>query len=159
MKVVALDPGGTTGWAAFSIKEEERVKHLKQPQLFLPGFYCGQFLADNHHADLYNWLEFESVSDFTIVCESFEFRQNRQRDNINLISKEYIGVTKHFGQEYNVPVVFQTAAAAKSFVTDTKLKQMNLYAPGYPHAMDAMRHLVFYLVKEQKMYDLVKCWK
>ena len=50
MKVVALDPGGTTGWAVYCDEVAERdAKRAHSPQLFLPGFYCGEFRKSNHH--------------------------------------------------------------------------------------------------------------
>ncbi len=160
MKVVALDPGGTTGWAVYCDEVAERdAKRAHSPQLFLPGFYCGEFRKSNHHEELFDWLAFEHTHDTTVVCESFEFRQNRQRDNINLMSKEYIGVTKLFGQTHAVPVVFQTAALGKGFVTDQKLKAMSLWSPGNKHAMDAMRHLVYFLINKKGRTDLVTLWQ
>lgn len=147
-RIVSLDPGGTTGWVTWT-------SPAKGPE----EFTCGQFGPDEHHKRLFSFLEDQHIHQTVVVCESFEFRQNRQRDNINLMSREYIGVTKLFGQERNVPVVFQTAGAAKAFVTDQKIKAMGLWAPGYKHAMDAMRHLITYMVQKQERYDLIKCWK
>lgn len=151
-RIIALDPGGTTGWALWE-------QHLAIHGTAKDVWNVGQMGPEDHHSDLYAHLERCHTHEFTVVCESFEFRQNRQRDNINLMSREYIGVTKLFGQERSTPVVFQTAARAKGFVTDQKLKAMGLWWPGNKHAMDAMRHLITYMVQKERRYDLIESWK
>lgn len=163
-RIVALDPGGSTGWAMWQDKT--------MPLGFGPDnkFICGQFGPDDHHEELYAFLESMQTQDFKIVCESFEFRQHDNfRDNVNLMSREYIGVAKLFAkQRMSFPVVFQTAGAAKGFIPDkakhgleanAKLKVMELYVPGKKHAMDAMRHLVTYMVQKQTRHDLIQCWQ
>jgi hypothetical protein len=147
-RVIALDPGGTTGWAVWTMEANGDM-----------DWHLGQLGPEDHHELLYALLERETIHDFTVVCESFEFRQSRQRDNINLMSREYIGIAKLYEQERKNPVVFQTAAMAKSFVTDQKLKSMHLWHPGKKHAMDAMRHLVYYLVNKEKQYNLLESWE
>lgn len=148
MRVIALDPGGTTGWATYTEYTDRE-----------PEWACAHIGPEEHHVDLYEFLEIQHCRNTTVVCESFEFRQNRQRDNINLMSREYIGIVKLFGKQRNVPVVFQTAGLAKGFVTDEKLKKMGLWAPGHKHAMDARRHLVYYMVNKLRRHDLVESWK
>jgi hypothetical protein len=56
-------------------------------------------------------------------------------------------------------VVFQTAGAGKGFVSDEKLKIMDMWVPGKKHAMDARRHLIYYMVNKQKRLDLIQSWK
>lgn len=157
-RIIALDPGGTTGMAVWSDRR----------QLFEGGTVSGDDMKwyelgpEEHHKQLMDFLVKWTVgpaADFTIVCESFEFRQNRQRDNINLMSREYIGVVKLFNQMYGTPVVFQTAGAAKSFVTDDKLKVMDLYQKGSAHERDATRHLIYYMVTKLGRTDLIESWK
>lgn len=145
---IALDPGGTTGWVRYRPNDPQGKQ-----------FVCGQMGPLDHHSQLFAHLENSATSHYVVICESFEFRQNRQRDNINLMSREYIGVVKLFGQERHLSVVFQTAAMAKGFVSDEKLKVMGLWVPGHKHAMDAMRHLIYHLVNTQGQRDLILPWK
>lgn len=152
-RIVALDPGGTTGWAMW------QDRPLMEDAGLWNYFTIGQMGPEPHHEDLYASLELWHVSDYTIVCESFEFRQGKQRHNIVLDSKEYIGVVKLLQQQRNIPVVFQTAALGKGFVTDDKLKVMGLWYPGKKHAMDAMRHLIYYMVTKRGHKDLIASWK
>lgn len=171
-RVVALDPGGTTGWASYTA---QRVPVRSSDSGARDGFgwanekwNCGQIGPQDHHDELYAFLESERVTHYSVVCESFEFRQGKQRDNLDLSSKEYIGVVKMFKQREGVPAIFQTAGQAKAFIPDKpkngmpanhKLKVIGLYYPGQKHANDAMRHLVTYLVQKQRRYDLVTKWK
>lgn len=156
-RVLALDPGGTTGWATYTATvmhdPDGNAEYYKQK------YACGQFGPEEHHQQLYEFLESQRTSLYSVVCESFEFRQGRQRNNLNLMSKEYIGTLKTYSQIEQVSVVFQTAAVGKSFVDDKKLKVMGLWFPRNKHAMDAMRHLVTYLVQKERRYDLIEKWK
>ncbi len=43
-------------------------------------------------------------------------------------------------------LTLQGPADAKKWVTDKKLKLWNLYTPGQPHAMDALRHAVYFSI-------------
>lgn len=145
--VMALDPGGTTGWALFNP--------------LLPHVLCGQ-LSGNHHLNLFSYLQ-ETVEPPTvlresvIVCESFQFRQftGFDKSKVQLDSVEYIGVVKLFSQQFGVPVQFQTASLAKHFVSDEKLRRMDWYKPtaGLVHARDALRHIIYYLVVTKKVRD------
>ena len=158
---IALDPGGTTGWARYRPSDAEGKQ-----------FLVGQIGPNEHHNKLYEFLELQESSHYVIICESFEFRQRVEdaaRTNIELTSKEYIGVVKLYGQQHPLTsVVFQTAGAAKGFIPDkprngleanAKLKIMGLYVPAHKHAMDAMRHLIYHLVNTQGMTHLIRPWK
>lgn len=134
-RVLALDPGGTTGWASYSLDDDPATQGV---------FDCGQIGPEEHHLELYNFLGSQQARDFTIVCERFEYR-NTSRAGLVLDSKEYIGVTRLFSQERNVPVVFQNASQAKGFVKDIHIKRFGLWHHGWKHAMDGYRHLLFYL--------------
>lgn len=150
--ILALDPGGTTGYCLF------------RPALqMLPD--RGHLGPEEHHLDLWKFLADiykatvgtpDKPEELHIVCEQFEFRQTeRHRDFINYIPREYIGVVKLFYQttrssQYLSPQTpqlhFQSAAQAKGFWTDEKIKKLGLWVPGQKHAMDATRHYLYYRV-------------
>jgi len=134
--IVSLDPGGTTG-IAYAVGLTGEGWDYKVQQLG----------PEAHHLVLHRRLErlyweFEH-DDMTVVYESFEYR-NKERPGLVLDSVEYIGVTKTFSKANNVPTVKQTASMAKGFVKDKNIKRLGLWSPGQPHAMDALRHLLFY---------------
>jgi len=124
-KVLALDPGVTTGYAEGTIRDG--LMTIVSGQLEYSPFqlYLAMKLAKPTH----------------IVCESFEFRR-LARDNLELFSCELIGVVKMYVEEADITLKEQTAAQGKGHFSDSKLKSARLYRTGKPHANDAIRHLL-----------------
>lgn len=120
-KFVALDPGITTGYSLMIHTEEVCYISCDEEKF--------------SHRELWDFL-YEIEPDH-VVCESFEYRNNRHRDNLELYSLEMIGVIKLYCDPS-----MQTASKGKGFYTDTKLKKLGLYIPGRGHGRDAMRHLL-----------------
>jgi hypothetical protein len=165
MLIVALDPGGTTGWACCEIKEvaqsiDERGS-LRVNEDYV--YTAGQIGPEQHHKKLWDalldWRD--STQHLHLVVESFQFRQGRQRANIVLDSLEYIGVAKLFAtmNTSRVSIALQTPASAKGFVSDSKIKRLGLWRPGAPHANDATRHLLYYQVNVLHDYSFLDRWK
>lgn len=124
-KIIAFDPGGCTGVAFL---EPNGTVH------------CSQINTDRHHKRLYNLLE--GFNPDVVVCESFLYQH---RAKVELIPVEYIGVIHLWCLQHEVILTRQSASQGKKFWTDDKLKKAKLYEPGLPHAMDAMRHLLYYI--------------
>ncbi|MCA9340198.1 MAG: hypothetical protein KDA17_04765 [Candidatus Saccharibacteria bacterium] len=133
-RIIALDPGGTTGWATYSAFRDPRLRK----------FDYGQIGPEEHHLELFNFLGLQQVEDTQVVCESFEYR-NTSRAGLVLVSKEYIGITKLFCLERDIRYTEQTASMAKAFVKDSHIKKLGLWSSKDNHAMDAMRHLLRYI--------------
>jgi hypothetical protein len=121
LKFVALDPGITTGFS---------LAIIEQSTLFIS---CDQ--EKFSHRNLYDFLT--EIAPDHVICESFEYRNTRHRDNLELYSLEMIGIVKLYCEP-----VMQHAAKGKGFYTDEKLKKLDLYVPGKQHGRDAMRHLL-----------------
>ena len=103
---------------------------------------CGEHRMN--HREFWNVLH--NVAPNVIVCESFEYR-SRARDNVELFSRELIGVVNLYDQMHEeVRLVMQTAAQGKAYFTNDKLKQMELYKVGKEHGRDAMRHFLQWLM-------------
>jgi hypothetical protein len=168
-RVVALDPGGTTGVRTWT--DHDEVSGLEGD--VWEDYHLG---PHEHHEELYDFLKnnmhyiwTENAGEMIIVYETFEFRRgDGHREGINLMSREYIGVVKLFHQTYGIPVVGYTAGTGKGFIPDkavngmeanAKLKVMGLYLPGKKHSNDATRHLIYYLVNVLGRKDLIACWK
>lgn len=156
-RIIALDPGGTTGWATYTCDEmlntEDKIERSDVV------WTCGQIGPGEHHLALDEFLGNQQVAKYYVVCESFEFRKDKQRDNIVLSSLEYIGVAKRFCQERELNIYMQTASMAKGFVSDEKIKALSLWSPGHKHAMDAYRHLIYFMVNRMYRYDLLEYWR
>lgn len=166
MIIFALDPGGTTGWAKCVLEEEadsideqgnlrtKRVGHFSSDQIG-PG---------SHHMRLWEILGelVGQTQELHLVVESFQYRQSdANRTGTVLVSLEYIGIAKLFALLHPERVRYQeqTPAEGKGFVTDTKIRRLGLWTPGMPHAMDAMRHLIYYQVVRLKDYSYIDKWK
>ena len=93
---------------------------------------------------------------YTNICERFEYR-NTSRAGLVLDSKEYIGVVNLFAQDRSAtlrrPVAYQNASEAKGFVRDSHIKKLGLWSSGNPHAMDATRHLLYWLTNKYEDTD------
>lgn len=150
MKILAFDPGGTSGWARYWNEN--------------PGtnpWTCGQIGPGEHHLELYEFLtsQYRSCHDrrepLWLIGESFQYRNNL--DKAELISCEYIGVMKLFARtHYDTRIVWQTASQGKivnastkrrgSFVQQKHLQRLGLWVPGKIHAMDGYGHLLYYAI-------------
>jgi hypothetical protein len=145
-RIVALDPGGTTGWATVTIMAHQE-----------PVFNHGMLTSKNHHKKLFDLLLIlhEGIDELTVVCESFEYR-NASRAGLELVSTEYIGVMKLFCQENDITYHMQSASQGKirdkptAFVKPDNLKRLGLWSPNQIHAMDAYGHLLYYLINYAK---------
>jgi hypothetical protein len=83
-------------------------------------------------------------------------------DGLVLDSREYIGIVKLSAQQHaDVEIVTQSPSEALWFVKDNKIQALGWYAStkGLPHARDALRHLLRYLVVTCKVKEpIVTAW-
>jgi hypothetical protein len=147
MRIVALDPGGTTGVATYTFETTHEGEEGTWER--------NQLGPEEHHDSLEAFLDV--YEPHTIVYERFNY-QRRELDkgvSLRLDSVEYIGVIKlwHAKRFETVTLVPHQPSQMNLFGGGTghddggeKLKKLGLYIPGAPHAMDATRHLMYYLV-------------
>lgn len=132
VKILAVDPGVTTGMATFDTETKKWRRWQIGPE--------------DHHELL--WDEMREVDE--LVCEDFNFRPNPNRRKVILKSVEYIGVMKLYSSGHGAPLRIQLPSQAKGLWTDDKLKKLGLWEPSLKHAMDATRHMLYYLVVWRK---------
>ena len=134
--ILAFDPGGTTGVCDITFDSSGG----RSCQLHQLG-------PEEHHLQLSQLIKgfVYNVDRLFIVCERFEYRAH-SKAGLRLDSREYIGVIKQAAQELSLPVVMQSAAQAKGFVSNEHIKRAGLYRTSYRHAMDAVRHAIYFLV-------------
>lgn len=142
MKILAFDPGGATGYCQADVSGTAA------------RIVCGQIENRNHHMLL--WETLHAAQPDLVISESFEYR-NQARAGLVLVSKEYIGICKLWcilnKKEYRE----QSPSIAMGFVKDNNIKNLGLWKPGNPHAMDATRHMLYYLTNgPHNMVDLKK---
>lgn len=84
-----------------------------------------------------------------VVCEDYRITPQTLKKTWQPFSLWQIGLLHYLCQVHDVEFLLQTAAEAKGFSTDAKLKAMGWYnATSGGHANDALRHLMLALVKE-----------
>lgn len=152
MRILGLDPGGSTGWCFFSYQEPT-------PSVWL---WSGDTLTqDNHHGQLRALIQ-RYMPDY-IVCEDFQFRQKAGTENyrkgLELISKEYIGVARLIAQDIDAKFILQPPSMKDTNLTrDENLKKLQiLRTPLHPnrHYHDACRHTVNYLIQKRRYQPFI----
>lgn len=131
--ILALDPGLTTGWAVY---EKIPIHDLR--------YRSGQV----HQDDVWNLLESshfarDEPAITRLVVERFQYRPHLPK--VHLSPVEVIGVVKEWARQHEVDITWQTPAEGKFYYTDKRLKELDVYTPGKPHANDAMRHLWYFI--------------
>lgn len=129
IKIVAFDPGVTTGYAYGTIKGTE-----------FEFYGCGEFRFT--YLELYNLLE--SISPLYVVAEGFEYR-NSSRQGLVLESRNILGVLELWCQIRDRRFRTQSAYSGKSHFSDDKLRRKGVYKKGAGHARDATRHLLRFI--------------
>lgn len=129
-RILALDPGETTGWAVF--EDQSLVA-------------CGQLKVGDLNT-LFAVVR-ESRAN-VVVIESYRVYEHRAQQHIGseVVTIQYIGILKLAAEQLHLPIVMQAAWQGKQFQTDEKLREWGLYQVAHKHANDAIRHgCYFYL--------------
>lgn len=137
IKVVAIDPGITTGYAVGLIENGEM------------GVISGQTVWN----ELGLWTELNRSTPDVLIYETFEFRNQPSKakhNRIELFSRNLIGIMNLYADQANLPdsrkiclLYKQTPFTGKSYYSDNHLKKDKLYKPlKGGHANDAVRHLL-----------------
>lgn len=132
MKVLACDPGGTTGWALW---EDGALKASGQD-----GFESF-------------WRYVRTLTGLThVVAERFVLNHQTVRNSAQPTALEVIGYLRTTSWEQGAKFVLQSPADAKRFSTDERLTAAHWKLPSkLDHANDALRHLLLLLVKSGEM--------
>lgn len=142
--VIALDPGGTTGWAILSVNVEaftfndgtSLIKYIRHKD-------SGQFYGEpNEQADEIGDL-FEAWPTAAICLEHFEPRQAHYE--VSAIQVETIAEYIAWVDSRDSTLFKQLPSLALSTITDDRLKRWKLYKAGEPHGRDAFRHALMFM--------------
>ena len=131
---IALDPGETTGVAIYTIGKREGT--------------INRFWKRMQITDLKDLWRVLAVEEPKVVAYEM-FTQSLGAGSTNFGAVEAIGVIKLYGALTDKELVPQ-ARQVKNFWTDEKIKQCGLWEPGMKHAMDATRHMLYYLMQEAR---------
>lgn len=164
--VIAIDPGGTTGWSMIRVHPECLTDPTASVLDNIFDHQHGQVDCGSHRGNLGTSLhtgistdgEFSGVYDLAkfirqwpvaaVVIEDFSLRQLRM--DRDLLSPVRITAALGYclwvgGRDYHV----QSPADAKRTCTDDRLKEWRMYdsTGGLQHARDADRHALLFLRK------------
>jgi hypothetical protein len=177
--VIAIDPGGTTGWSLISVHPES----LTAPNAeFLDNIFdhqhgevdCGTRrgnLGDSLHAGISTHGEFSGAYDLAefiqawpsaaVVIEDFTLRKFRQdRDLLSPVRiTAAIGMVlwQTDGRDYHT----QEPNDAMNVCSDARLREWGMYDPtgSLGHARDADRHALLFLIRaKQKARFRAMAW-
>lgn len=136
--ILAIDPGVTTGFC--NEKYESRVYNTYQINFAEK--------EGSSHLKLYNHLS--EVNPSTIIYEAFHWRQGQP--NAVFTGVEYIGIILLWTELHRRMVYRINPSDGKGFWNDKKIKALGLWVPGCPHGMDALRLLLTYKMKEDRVW-------
>lgn len=141
MIYLAIDPGGTTGFA-WLIHDEETGSLS-----FNGGQVAGRYEAERFVREVHTtWRYAEGL---TVIIERWDVRANTHQLTNQDDPRYIIGWVDGYCSEHDITYVEQKPAQAKKFADDPKLKRLDWYLPGKDHARDAARHLATYLAKQK----------
>lgn len=144
MKILSLDPGGTTGYAISTVAPDMPIDIERSGQIKngLKGFL-------DFHWDVLEDIEFDAI-----ICENFELREGIYGADLSPVY--IIGALEAL---YPITPILYQAPYQKPLVDDDRLKKLYLYEPGKPHRNDAVRHAVIYLRNQKHIPTLTAGWK
>jgi hypothetical protein len=137
-RVLAFDPGETTGWAVFH-RTTENTELIDAGQATTWPLKVG--------VENFNTL-FQQFSPNIIVYESYHIYswKANQHKNSEVATIQVVGCLQTLAIQNVLPYTAQTAQIGKTFVNDAKLEDWGLWIPGLRHARDAIRHGCYYIL-------------
>lgn len=158
LALIALDPGGTTGWCLMSIGMQAMVDPEFRILNSIAMYTFGE-VRGNEHEQL---SEIENLIDAwpgaAVVREDFILRT--QSKDPRVLSPVRLGFgIDHLMYQRGRTAFTQQPAMAKTTATDERLKSWGLYRPGSDHARDATRHAITFArrAKDNKKL-LLQAW-
>jgi hypothetical protein len=138
LRVLALDPGETTGACVFDGPDLIDARQLSTG------------LMPDAAYTVYEYLSMFRTSNAVVVIEDYRVYSWKTKDHAwaGLHTPRLIGAVEYICR-YNLdqlPLVKQTAQQGKGFCTDDKLKAWGVYQINQKHARDAIRHACYYLL-------------
>lgn len=142
MRILAVDPGPTTGFCLYDTEANHKVIEVwNEPLDKLRA------MAKGMHDSL--WSILSTYSFDTMLLELFQHRPDQQAADIR--AAEYVGVGKLYAQQnphINTVMVSASTIGKTAFWSDDnkRVKQLGLYnSKAAPHGMDALRHVLYYV--------------
>lgn len=140
-KIIAIDPGETTGICAFDSGELISATQLDTASLSDAYYSIRQYCVTIFSSD-------QLSPPTKIVCEDYEIYAHKLKQHTwaKLHTPKVIGICAAIAYDLNSIFITRLASNPKSFVTDVYLRQNNLYIKGKRHARDAVRHAIYEVI-------------
>ncbi len=138
--VLAFDPGETTGFARFEDGLLTWSEELDTPTVMSSATMLNRLIGNKPST--------RALGDVEVVVENYQVFKWRAKQHVGdtLHTPRMIGCIETICALKNISLTKQTPQNAKGFVTDAKMKAWHMYVPGQPHARDAIRHGIFYVL-------------
>lgn len=135
---MAVDPGGTTGFATWRHGE-------------IWGDFTGQ-APPQEFLELAHQLMVQHCFGGRLVVERFVITVATAKKSPQPEALEQIGALRYLARiECGMELEMQTPAEAMGLVPDKRLRALGWYRPGQVHANDALRHLGLALAKTREI--------
>jgi hypothetical protein len=133
-RLLALDPGGTTGYALFTDLQKSESGQIDTSSFPLAIVNLSRLLG-------------ERVVDH-IACEDYRVYDHKSDDHkwSDVHTVRVIGCILTLAYQKGITVSFEMAQQPKTFCTDDKLKDWGFYDAGQRHARDAVRHACYWIM-------------
>ena len=135
-RLLALDPGDTTGWALFEYGSMVQASVVLGPDVSTRVQHIHEVIHEHKPTH--------------IVCEEYRIYASHVDQHIysSIPTLKLIGAIELSALLLDIPAVIkmQSAGQGKSFVKDNKLKMWGLYQFNNAHMNDAIRHGCHYLL-------------
>lgn len=146
--IVALDPGGTTGWTVMGVHPEALngdpdVPILSNIEWWTAGQFKGQEWDQCDQAvELIN-----SWPSARLVSEKFVLRSRVTTSDVTVLDRMNAVIGWAVRPRY---IVLQQPSLAMSTVTDDRQKLWGFWRPGEEHARDAIKHALTFLKRQKE---------
>ena len=144
-QVIALDPGGTTGFAIFQVHPLAMTGDVTIPVMSNVEWWKAGEFTGSQHDQIDQILEMvEEWPHARLVTEDFHLRQaNAVLDPVEINAV----LTWACRPRYWVK---QMSSLAMGTVTDDRQKAWGYWIPGKPHARDAVKHAITFLKRRKE---------
>lgn len=156
IRVVAFDPGGTTGWSIMETTLGALDDNTVPVHEILTGWWHGQIVCNDEKIDNYEQVAIDAMAelitaqaaadDFAVVMESYQIRSKRTDAETISPIRFIAGVEQYVWDMCRY--MAKQGPSEKTGVTDERLETWGLYLrDGQQHARDADRHALLFLKK------------
>lgn len=133
MRVLAFDPGGTTGWCCMDKQDDKKMPGVLVERGDFKGWDKVDELIQKFEPDVVTYEVFRLYA-YKAQSKSWD----------TFLVCEVIGVIKFLCREYGIEIVEQTPSQGKQFFNTDKLKALGLYQT-VTHINDATGHALYFL--------------